>query len=228
MRRFVPAIALAVAALSWGQAQATVVNVYSDASLGDGIKSIDFVQVDKGALLPGYTTWDITVDFEGQLLSSQILTALTPGSIYQDAAGTNKAPQQLFVGLIPTLAYDTFVAMGGPTLETGAGAYSTTGGAVDLGGNATAVFDANQLNQNWFPDAGVSIIGGDDFLVARLTLSDSAEGSLSFTTAAGTAANRVFVFDVPVVGGQVVPEPTSLALLSLVGVALVGRRRARA
>lgn len=194
-----------------------------------GITGMEVVQVDNSsvAALAPYTTQDIKIDFTGQVTGFQLIINLTQGSIYQDAAGSAVAPTAMFVGFVPSLAYDTFVAFGGPTDDTKAGAYALGGGAVDLGGAAGAVFTTAAINQAWNAAPGVIVNSGEDFTIARISLSDDAQGSWKLLASAGGEISKYESSDYQIVDGQliVVPEPATLSVLALGGLALIRRRR---
>ena len=196
------------------------------------VSSIDFAEVDNsggGAELAGMVTNDILATFAGQYTGSQLIVDLEDGGvIYQNAINAGKgAPSAGLVVGIPATAFDTFVAQGSPTADGPAGNPSAGGGAVDLGGAAGAVFDTTAINQAWNPAGGqTGTSDQSDFLLARVTLSNTSNGTAHLLVSAAGARN--IMRDIPVVNGVIgiVPEPTTLALcaLGLVGIASTRRR----
>src|SRR5690606_13868459 len=118
------------------------------------IKSIDIIPVDNSSVpaLSGFVTQDIVVTFEGELRSNQIYLELDQGTVYRDAVavGDVNPPNSALIGAFPSLEFNTFYGIGGRTLQEQSliAEMSTTGGAVDLGGAATAAYTDVLLNQN--------------------------------------------------------------------------------
>ena len=156
-----------------------------------------------GAAVEGFVTQDLSVDFDGRWTGCQLLVELDTGSIYQDAAGGVTPPTDFIVGLVPSAAFDTFVAAGGATSGTSE-TFSLGGGAVDLGASPTAQFDAAGINQAWNPPGGAAILDRTDFVTARVTLSADATGTWKFLVSSG---GEMQTYEGPVSDGQIRPEP---------------------
>ena len=133
--------------------------------------SVRVVEVDNSAVLTGYTTYDIVLSTEGDWRIAGMLIELDTGHIYQDAMGTNLAPNSLMFTAYPTLEFDSYVTTNGnPT--------SVVGFAGDLGGSQLQ-FDDSRIDIVWFDvqkdDVGV-------FKIARVTLSNNASGHFGLLT----------------------------------------------
>ena len=105
--------------------------------------------------------------------------------IYQDVVGSDFPPNPAFVDIFPSLEFDTFVALGSSVYD--GNNPNIYGGAGDLGGNPVANIDTNEINATWGPGGGVLIEDQAGFLVARLTLADTANGSILFFGSSGSA-----------------------------------------
>lgn len=140
-----------------------------------------------GAPLNGYITNDIKITFDGQYTGSQALSSLTGDGtlLYQDAAGNAAPPSAFFVGLVPSIAFDTFAAQGSALSGGTNGEPSLGGGAVDLGGAPGATFTNALINQAWNPAGGVTIADQSDFLIGRFSLAATANGTMKFLASAG-------------------------------------------
>jgi len=139
--------------------------------------------------------------------SGGILVELSSGSVYNELAGGSDqdAGNPGFWGFVPSLEFETWV---GP-----AGDANVAGGCGDCGGDAAANFDG-PLNVSWFNTSN-----GDTGVVkiASVALSNDAQGTWTIVSAGVTTSGQV-------VNGAMVPEPASLALLGLGGIAALRRR----
>ena len=164
------------------------------------------------SLVAGYKTFDMTITGTGQFTGMQMLLELSAGDIYQDGFGGNTAPSDAFLGLVPTLAVDTFVGLGGKTAGT-----SLTpvlpGGAVNLGGSSGGEFSTSKLDFTWAPPGASPVMNPSDYFVARLTISEAAAGSLNLYAAAfGEASYTPATIDIAeLIGGGTSVEFTPVA-----------------
>jgi hypothetical protein len=152
-------------------------------------------------ILPDRVVNDLFIDFSGRYGGSQMIVELSSGSIYQDPVGSNIPPLSAILPLFPSVEYDTFVAQGATTVDGPYGAPAVIGGAVDLGEDATVVFDETYISIGWSATTD-AITDQSDFLVARVTLSDDATGMLRFTASAN---NEIGIggseFQLPIIQG---------------------------
>ncbi len=132
-----------------------------------GSISAQFVQVDNSAALSGYNTYDLEVTTDSDWSFASLLIELSGGSIYQDSAGGDRAPNPTLFSEFPTVEFDTYVAANGHSL-------SILGNAAEIGGDSLQ-FDSQEIDITWFDlnksDTGTVVIG-------RFTLSDDAVGGL--------------------------------------------------
>lgn len=173
--------------------------------------------------LTGWVTNDVLIDFTGQLTGVQILTSgLDAGDIFQHGSGGQTAPPAGFFGFSPSLEFDTFITLGAFNSENADATPSVAGGAVNIGGAPSATFNNQTIDIAYFPPGGTVISNRSDYPVARITLADTANGTLTLF-AADEANSAPYVF--AIVNGVVIPEPATLGLLGLGGLAMLRRRR---
>ena len=156
--------------------------------------TLDLVQVDNtsgGAALDGFVTNDLLVNSEDRLLGFQMILVLEEGSIYQDPYGTDLPPSKIAVGAIaPSLAFDTFLAVGSPFANGTYGVSGPHGKAVNFWRGddrpyykrLTGPPEMNDqvINVAWSTVGGEAVTGVEDFLISRVTLSDDASGYWAF------------------------------------------------
>src|SRR5688572_5175548 len=77
------------------------------------VTDVDSVVVPQ-SVVPGYTTNDIVIDFDGVLRGQQMILNLSAGQIFQQVAfGTDTAPNGALIPVFPDVEWDTFVTVGG-------------------------------------------------------------------------------------------------------------------
>lgn len=164
-------------------------------------------------LLSGYVTNDIFMDFQGQLSGSKLMLMLSEGSIYDEPLNGYGPRDPVLLEQSPVLAYDLFFTLGSPTSGGPYGFPLLVGGACNLSGApCPRNITSEMINIGWSPAAGVIIRDQQDFLTARVTLTDDARGTWSYLA----SANGVIWESPtqPVINGRmvVIPEPAAAAL----------------
>ena len=191
------------------------------ASSASGVIVMDIVEVDNSAVaeLNGYVTQDLVATTDSDWLSAQMIITLdAPGGFYQDALGnTNpQSPNPAFFPIAASLEFDTYVANGV------LGESVSVTGAVDLGGPANEIFDADHVSILWYT-TGTEDIGV--LPLARLSIADTATGTWELVATASPQGGPRAVAGGPVIDGLLVPEPATLGLVTLGGLAMLRRRR---
>jgi hypothetical protein len=197
--------------------------VFAGTPVLGSITFVGLVPVDNasgGAALVGFNTYDVTINSTTDWTAGAILLELSPGDIYQHANGSASglAPNPSFLGFpgLEALRFDTFVTNPDASSEVGAGA-SIAGGALDIPGAGVQEFSTSRLSVAWnSPDTDTDDIG--EIVIGRLTLKDTANGTLWLALTEAGSAGKTLI-SIPIV-----PEPASLALLGLGGLAALCRR----
>ena len=170
--------------------------------------------------LAGWGTWDLQVTTDTDWLSAQmVLTVDNPGDIYQDSLGNVSplSPNPAFFPIQPSLEFDTYVSNGQLGLPVSVLA------AVDFG-EPVVTFDENKLALLWFTDALTDV---GTLSLARITLNGEATGTWRIKVTAAPQGGPVADVQGTIVGGELIPEPATLAMLSLGGLIAARRRRRR-
>lgn len=179
-----------------------------------------------GGIAAGSIANDILIDFEGRLGGQQIAVALTAGTVQNHNFGGQTAPGGGLLAFFPGLAGDTYLTMGGNSAETSA-AVLLVGRAVNIPqapASPGLLLGPNGVSAAFAPGTGVSILAGDDFKIAQLTLSANATGK--FYIFSSVIGAQPFIEECDIVAGHIIciPEP-STAVLALLGLAGALRRR---
>ena len=160
--------------------------------------------VNPGCTIAGHTTYDLEITTDAEWTNARLELALASGTIYQDPAYDQEYPQTGFWGMVPALEWDSFFSAPG---------FEAPGFASKAGDGWTDT----SVMRSWFDDVDT---GAGTFVGARMTLSDGATGPYS-----------ILLFDdanpgVATEMSGIIPEPMTLTLLGLGGLALIRRRRA--
>jgi len=184
------------------------------ASAGTCFAAQVYVVQDLGNTIPGTRSFSIMADGEGLDWNVAAMKLdLTAGSVYNDPDFDALVPQDGFWPTFPDLEWDTWFGVpGDATNGIAGGAGDLGGGALNAGGTGVDAISVSWFNTT-FAQTGLTRIG-------TFTLTNDAVGTWEITAGFGTG---VFV-TTDQVQGTVVPEPASLALLGLFGVAALRRR----
>ena len=176
--------------------------------------------------IPGYVVNDVSITFAGEWTGVQLLTTPMIGGINQHAFGGETPPNDALIAAFPNLAFDTFMANGGKTMDTDNGVLVVGASANLPGGTGSKKFNTHRIDVTWAPQTGLHPTDLSDYFIGRFTLAEDANGSFQILVAAegistvleGTITNGVMAINE-------IPEPASLALLGLGGLAMLRRRR---
>ena len=177
-------------------------------SAGSASAATSHWEIDTDNIVPNTIAYALFADGEGDDWTGAVLRGdLTSGTAYQNVSGGDSAPSSAFIGFVPELEFDTYV---GIIDDSTAG---IAGGAGDLGGGPLSL-DEPQISVTWFNtrtnDTGPIQIG-------NITLSDDAAGTWELIVSfAGGQVRSSGIFEVP--------EPATLSLMGLGGLAVMRRR----
>lgn len=170
-------------------------------------------------LIDGFVVNTITIDADSDLSGVGATSQLVSGTLNQLAAPPAFPDAETALATIDLGPGDSFVTINGDPF-TGA----PVGGGVNTGGEALAIFNSSQIDLTWSNFGSNDI--GNGLLVARLVFSDDANGSFQMIAVSihdlnFTRADNLIL----IVNGFLVPEPASLSLMGVGGLAALRRRR---
>jgi hypothetical protein len=181
-------------------------------------------QVDNGGQgdLAGTVTNDIFIAFAGELRGQYLLLDLSQGAIFQHPLGTDTPPSPLLFPAHSSLAYDSFVAMGGADSD------SSNALVIVRDFDDPVPFGSDYVMVKWAPATGVVITDETSFLTARLSLSDNAQGTWQyFGSISGGDQGTMFSGGMIRGGVMTIPEPSTafLAVVVISAIALAFLRQ---
>lgn len=137
---------------------------------------VDVLDINDNPVFPSYVVQDLMVNSTTDWGTAQLLVTIEPGGeIYQDAAGSDFAPNPALFPSFPTLEFDSYLDGNGeqPFIA---------GQAVDLGGDVQE-FSGNHIDITWLNTSQTDI---GTFKIGRFTLSDNAVGSWTMMVTSDT------------------------------------------
>lgn len=135
-------------------------------------------------------TNDLLLDFDGRYVALQLLVNLRTGSIFHHPLVQPPAfpPHDALFHLFPAAEFDSFMANGHATIGGPFGDPLITGAAGKLGGSIL-LFDQRRISLAIGPPPEIPIFDQQNFLAARVTLSDNATGDWTVYASASFAAD---------------------------------------
>ena len=179
-----------------------IVVVIAGAGVANAEVSAEWV-VNPGCTVAGYATHDLMITTDTEWTNARVELTLDTGTIYQDPTYDEEYPQTTIWGFVPVVEWDSMFS---------APDYAVPGFASKAGDGWTDT----SVMRSWFDDVDT---GPGTFVGARITLSEGAEGPFN-----------ILLFDESNPGvatefSGIIPEPMTLTLLGLGGLALIRRRR---
>ena len=192
-----------------------------------GVASADISVAVESAPVPlaemaGYVYNDVVVTTDSDWMRAVlVVTPDDPAKVYQDGYGGIVSPLPAFFPAFPALEYDTYVSngvVGEPVSVLAAASVGRT--VLEFTTDSDPVGDelAVEYYTTDIDDTGA-------LSLARVTLSNTTSGTWFFLATASPAGGPMVVAEGPIVDGEMVPEPMTLSLLAIGGLALIRRKK---
>ena len=198
--------------------------VFLAAALPAAASTISFSQTDFG----DFVSNDIAITTTGTWSQMQLIThGLADGDVYQHNFGGEAPPNPALVASFADLAFDTFLANGTLVDAPATNGILAIGGAVNLGGSAGKQFGTHNLNVTWGPALGQNPTDIVNWLAARITLADTANGTFKLLSSDTSDGKGMQIIDNGLIvnGAMMVPEPSTFLMLAVGSLGLLLLRR---
>ncbi len=230
--KYVLPVVVAAVGFVANPASAAVTAWFTNIAVPNGVNIVDGFTLPFGppgavlGNLDGFVANDLTVTSTTDWTAAAIVIDLSSGSIWNepdDAGavvynGTTLGPNNpAFYPALPSSEFDSYLD------SNGDGSSIAIAGAGGDAGGILQQFDTARIDISWNSLGGdTNDIGAN--ALGRFTLSGDANGTLTLAvTEAGSP--EAFLFTISIVSGIIFPEPASLALMGLGGLAALRRRR---
>ncbi len=193
------------------------------AEIGTTFVHVNTVEIDSTA----YNVYEMIVTPTYDWTNSVLEITLTTGEFYNHAQGSDWEPNPLLFGIFPDVEWDTYAAT--PSGESVPAAFTVDSQFGQNPATSDPPMGNTVIKAGWF-DFGIT--GPGTLKVARLTLSSDAEGTIGGRSFNANPDDPIpdmgsFYGLYTITGGHIVPEPATLSLLALGGVAVLRRRSAQ-
>ena len=172
--------------------------------------------------MAGYVYNDVVVTTDSDWMRAVlVVTPDDPSKVYQDVYGGVTSPMPSLFTPFPALEYDTYVSNGVVGEAVSVLAAASVGRSV-LEFTTDTDPDTDELAVEYYTTETDNI---GELSLARVTLSNTTSGTWFFLATASPAGGPMVVAEGPIVDGEMVPEPMTLSLLAIGGLALIRRKK---